>query len=165
MKVTRKKLRHRSKKALRHSKRTLRRRNTYKSKRVGGIKAERKEKKVNKVSLPSKEGNKDLEDEIKKCDYSVIKFYMNGCPHCDNIKQLWEDLGNSEELEDYCEKNNCKIGVLEVEVREYKNPVNKYIGENDGVPHIIKVNKKGEVVKIHKGDRNIKNFMSFAMGN
>ena len=118
------------------------------------------EKKVTVKSLPN-EKNEKLEEVLNECDISVIKFYMPGCPHCVDIKGTWEELGKSNDLEEHCKKKNCTMGVIEVNVSDYKDINNDYIGESQGVPHIICVKDK-KVIDTFNGERNIKNFIEFA---
>jgi hypothetical protein len=124
-------------------------------------------KKVAVKSLPDDNKSK-LENEINKYDYSIIKFYMNGCPHCEDIKEMWEDVGkdHKEELQTFCRENNCNLGVFQVEVREYSDPIDeKYIGKDQGVPHIICVNKKIGEINIFDDERNVENVNKFVKKN
>jgi thioredoxin-like negative regulator of GroEL len=118
------------------------------------------DKKVKVKSLPNK-NNEKLEEVLKECDISVIKFYMPECPHCVDIKGTWEELGKSTDLEEHCKKENCTMGIIEVNVNDYKDINKDYIGESQGVPHIICV-KDGNVVDTFNKERNIKNFIEFA---
>ena len=119
------------------------------------------EKKVTVKSLPN-EKNEKLEEVLNECDISIIKFYMPGCPHCDNIKRTWEELGKNNDLEEHCKKENCTMGVIEVNVIDYKKDIDKdYISDSQGVPHIICVKDK-KVIDTFNGERNIKNFKKFA---
>jgi hypothetical protein len=118
----------------------------------------------NKVVVKSFPNNKKekFEDEIKKCDYCVIKFYMTTCPHCVDIKKTWEELGKSDQLIKHCNENNVIVGVFEVEVSQYGEIDEKYIGESQGVPHIICVDKEGKKIDTFEEDRTIENFVKFA---
>ena len=128
-----------------------RRKESRRSKRLGGS-----NKNIVIKSFP--ENNEILDNAIKECDYSIIKFYMNGCPHCDNIKEMWKELGKNKELKNH----DCKLGIFEVEVSNYTNPIDKkYIDPSQGVPHIICVNKYGNVVDTFNKERNINNFIEF----
>ena len=119
------------------------------------------DKKVKVKSLPNK-NNEKLEEVLKECDISVIKFYMPGCPHCVYIKGTWEELGKSTDLEKHCKNKNCTMGIIEVNVNDYKEDINKdYIGESQGVPHIICVKDK-KVIDTFNDERNINNFIEFA---
>ena len=136
---------------------TTRRRVTHRIRKGGS-----QEKKVTVKSLPN-EKNEKLEEVLNECDISIIKFYMPRCPHCDNIKRTWEELGKSNDLEEHCKKKNCTMGVIEVNVIDYKKDIDKdYISDSQGVPHIICVNKYGNVVYTFNKGRNIKNFIEFA---
>jgi hypothetical protein len=118
-----------------------RRKESRRSKRLGCS------NKNNIVIKSFPENNEILDNAIKECDYSIIKFYMNGCPHCDNIKEMWKELGKNKELKNH----DCKLGIFEVEVSNYTNPIDKkYIDPSQGVPHIICVNKDGNVVDTFK---------------
>jgi 4-hydroxy-3-methylbut-2-en-1-yl diphosphate synthase IspG/GcpE len=118
-------------------------------------------KKVKVKSLPNKK-NEKLEEVLKECDISVIKFYMPECPHCVDIKGTWEELGKSTDLEEHCKKENCTMSIIEVNVNDYKEDINKdYIGESQGVPHIICVKDK-KVIDTFNEERNINNFIEFA---
>jgi hypothetical protein len=119
------------------------------------------DKRVKVKSLPNK-NNEKLEEVLNKCDISVIKFYMPGCPHCVDIKGTWEELGKSTDLEEHCKKENCTMGIIEVNVNDYKDINKDYIGDSQGVPHIICVNKDGNVVDTFNKERNINNFIEFA---
>jgi thiol-disulfide isomerase/thioredoxin len=125
-----------------------------------------KDKKVVVKSFPTKKKEptqkENLEDEIGKCDLNMIKFYMNGCPHCDNIKDIWKSLGEDKDnaLEKFCIENNCTLGVYEVNVKDY-SPIQDKYGANNGVPHIILVNKDGTVMKTFNGERTKENFIDF----
>lgn len=117
------------------------------------------DKKVKVNSLPNK-NNEKLEEVLNKCDISVIKFYMPGCPHCVDIKGTWEELGKSTDLEKHCNKENCTMGIIEVNVNDYKDINKDYIGPSQGVPHIICVKDK-KVIDTFNDERNIKNFIEF----
>jgi hypothetical protein len=122
-------------------------------------------KKVVVKSLPNEKKSK-LENEINDFDYSIIKFYMNGCPHCDDIKEMWKNVGKDSELESFCRENNCKLGIFEVEVREYSDPIDeKYIGKDQGVPHIICVNKKTGEINTFNDERKVENVKEFVKKN
>jgi hypothetical protein len=128
------------------------------NKRIYGGKTD---KKVVVKSFPTNK-EENLEKEIGKCDMNVIKFYMDGCPHCDNIKNIWKELGEDKdnELNKYCIENNCTLGVYEVNVKTYSQIQDKY-GANNGVPHIILVNKYGTEMKTFNGERTKENFIDF----
>lgn len=146
--ATRRRATRRSRKATRRIRRATRRK--------GGSQG----KKVTVKSLPN-EKNEKLENVLNECDISVIKFYMPGCPHCVDIKGTWEELGKSNDLEEHCKNKNCTMGIIEVNVSDYKNINNDYIGESQGVPHIICVKDK-KVIDTFNDERNIKNFIEFA---
>jgi len=128
------------------------------SKRITGGK---KEKNVVVKSFP--ECKENLEEEIKKCDMSAIKFYMDRCPHCVVIKSMWEEVGNELKEEHKDKDKSKKIGIYEVEVERYGDIHDKY-GANQGVPHIILVNKGGEVIKTFNEERTKENLKSFIRG-
>ena len=141
--------------------RATRRRSTRGSRKVSRRKGGSQEKKVTVKSLPN-EKNEKLEEVLNECDISVIKFYMPGCPHCVDIKETWEELGKSKDLEEHCKKKNCTMGVIEVNVSDYKEDIDKdYISDSQGVPHIICVKDK-KVIDTFNGERNIKKFIEFA---
>ena len=133
---------------------------TRRSRKVSRRKGGSQEKKVTVKSLPN-EKNEKLEEVLNECDISVIKFYMPGCPHCVDIKETWEELGKSNDLEEHCKNKNCTMGVIEVNVSDYKDINNDYIGESQGVPHIICVKDK-KVIDTFNDERNLKNFIEFA---
>jgi hypothetical protein len=113
-------------------------------------------------SLPNSE-NEKLENIINICDNSIIKFYMESCPHCVMMKEAWNELCNSGKIKDFCDENGCSIGIIEVEVGDYTHPIHeKYIGKQQGVPHIISVDKHGNVKDIFNQDRTAENLISFA---
>jgi len=141
--------------ATRTRRRATRRRATRRIRKGGS-----QEKKVTVKSLPN-EKNEKLEEVLNECDISVIKFYMPGCPHCVDIKGTWEELGKSTDLEEHCKKENCTMGIIEVNVSDYKNINKDYIGESQGVPHIICVKDK-KVIDTFNDERNIKKFIEFA---
>ena len=145
----------------RRIRRATRRRATRRSRKATRRKCGSQGKKVTVKSLPN-EKNEKLENVLNECDISVIKFYMPGCPHCVDIKGTWEELGKSNDLEEHCKKKNCTMGVIEVNVSDYKEDIDKdYIGESQGVPHIICVKDK-KVIDTFNGERNLKNFIEFA---
>ena len=85
---------------------------------------------------------------------------MPECPHCVDIKGTWEELCKSTDLEEHCKKKNCKMGIIEVNVNDYKDINKDYIGPSQGVPHIICVKDK-KVIDTFNDERNIKNFIEF----
>jgi len=146
---------------------TTRRRATRRSttrrhkKSLGG--SDKKKKVVVKSFNKDKDNaNLVLKDEINNCDGTLLKLYMNGCIHCENMKETWKQLCNDEELEKYCGENNFKLGVFEVEVNEY-NKINDKFKTSEGVPHIIYVNKDVDepIVNTFDGERSISNLTDF----
>jgi glutaredoxin len=112
-------------------------------------------------SLPNKDDEK-LEDVISMCDKSVIKFYMTGCPHCVNMQNAWEDLCKSGEIKKYCDENGCSIGMIEVESNFITDTQQKKYGIQ-GFPHIILVDKNGDVKEVFGKERTAENLVSFAI--
>lgn len=106
----------------------------------------------NMKSFPNEEKT-SLYNEIQKYDKSIIKFYMNGCPHCENIKNDWNNLGSK--INDEYPK---KIGIFEVEVNEYPE---KILYDINGVPEIIKVDNNGNEIERFEQERNLDNFLNF----
>jgi glutaredoxin len=119
-----------------------------------------KKKNVVVKSLPNKDDEK-LEDVMSMCDKSVIKFYMNGCPHCVNMQSAWEDLCNSGEIQNYCDETGCSIGMIEVESNSITDAQSKKYGIQ-GFPHIILVDKNGNVKEVFGKERTSENLVSFA---
>jgi glutaredoxin len=130
------------------------------SKRSGGERSGPKKKNVVVKSLPNKDDEK-LEDVMSMCDKSVIKFYMNGCPHCVNMQSAWEDLCNSGEIQNYCDETGCTIGMIEVESNSITDAQSKKYGIQ-GFPHIILVDKNGNVKEVFGKERTSENLVSFA---
>jgi len=129
-------------------------------KRSGGERSGPKKKNVVVKSLPNKNDEK-LEDVMSMCDKSVIKFYMNGCPHCVNMQSAWEDLCNSGEIQNYCDETGCTIGMIEVESNSITDAQSKKYGIQ-GFPHIILVDKNGNVKEVFGKERTSENLVSFA---
>ena len=147
--------------ATRRSKSTTRRH----KKSLGGSDKKRvghSDKKVVVKSFNKENANLVLKDEINNCDGTLLKLYMNGCIHCENMKETWIELCKDEELEKYCGANNYKLGVFEVEVNEY-DKMNDKFKKSQGVPHIIFVNKDVDdaIVNTFDGERSISNLTDF----
>jgi len=118
---------------------------------------------VSIMSFPT-ENNSNLEDEIKKCDMSIVKFYINGCHHCENIKGTWKNMcykiKNNEKNEK--NENNEKLGIFDVEVNNYvlHNKLNHKI---TGVPEILKINKQNkEIDRFGSRERTLDELIRFA---
>lgn len=75
---------------------------------------------------------KEVEDAMKSTKPVAIFFYMDGCPHCDRMKQPWSDL----------EAKHKDVKMVKVESRN--------VPEDSGItgfPHfeLIKDGKKAKV--------------------
>jgi glutaredoxin len=138
----------------------LKRSNGKRSKISGGKRLKKKSENVVVKSLPSEE-NETLENVMSMCDKSVIKFYMTGCPHCVNMQNAWEDLCKSGEIKKYCDENGCRIGMIEVESNFITDAQQKKYGIQ-GFPHIILVDKNGDVKEVFGKERTAENLISFA---
>jgi len=99
-------------------------------------------------------------EDIKKCLKSskpvAIFFYMDGCPHCEAMKPIWEDL----------EKENPRIEFVEIESTNVPSELgivgypkfmkiegSKQVGSADG--EMTKEELKGKL--LHTGGRRRRN--------
>ena len=107
--------------------------------------------------LPGKE--KLFYNEVGKHPI-FVKFYMDGCPHCENMKQDWTDLEN-ELLNSY----SGDLTVMSVNARALNTLKSPLTNEVNGFPTIFIVKRDGTKGLDFQGERNKDEMLKFVLDN
>lgn len=89
-----------------------------------------------------------------------VKFYMDGCPHCENMKPDWIDLEN-----ELMEKYQGDFTIMDVNARALntlKSPITQYV---EGFPSIFIIKKDGSKGLDFEGERTKDNMLKFVLDN
>lgn len=89
-----------------------------------------------------------------------VKFYMDGCPHCENMKQDWIELEN-ELLKNY----DGDLTIMSVNARTLNNLKSPLISSIRGFPTIFMINKNGSKGLEFEGDRTKDMMLQFLLSN
>lgn len=105
-------------------------------------------------------GNEHLfNDEVGKRPI-FVKFYMDGCPHCENMKPAWRELEN-ELISNY----TGDFTIMNVNARALNNIDNPIVRDIQGFPTIFMINKDGRKMADYDGDRSKKDMLTFIENN
>jgi len=105
------------------------------------------------------ENEKLFYDEVGKRPV-FVKFYMDGCPHCENMKPAWIELEN-ELIKNY----QGDFTIMDVNARALntlKNPITKYV---EGFPSIFIIKKDGSKGLDFEGERTKDDMLNFVLDN
>lgn len=89
-----------------------------------------------------------------------VKFYMDGCPHCENMKQDWIELEN-ELLKNY----DGELTIMSVNARALNNLRTPLTSSIRGFPTIFMINKDGSKGLEFEGDRTKDTMLKFLLSN
>ena len=79
-----------------------------------------------------------------------IFFHMNGCPHCENMMDDWDNFSSS---------NTTSIKTEKIEKKENPELIKKY--DIKGFPSLLLIDENGEKIKEYNGDRTADDFQNF----
>lgn len=88
------------------------------------------------------------------------KFYMDGCPHCENMKQEWVDLEN-ELLNNY----SGDLTIMSVNARvldRLRSPLSRHV---NGFPTIFMIKRDGTKGLDFNGERTKDDMLKFILDN
>ena len=89
-----------------------------------------------------------------------VKFYMDGCPHCENMKPAWIDLEN-----ELMQKYQGDFTIMDVNARALntlKSPIIQYV---EGFPSIFIIKKDGSKGLDFEGERTKDDMLKFVLDN
>jgi thiol-disulfide isomerase/thioredoxin len=89
-----------------------------------------------------------------------VKFYMDGCPHCENMKPAWMDLEN-----ELMQKYQGDFTIMDVNARALntlKSPITQYV---EGFPSIFIIKKDGSKGLDFEGERTKDGMLKFLLDN
>ena len=89
-----------------------------------------------------------------------VKFYMDGCPHCENMKQDWIDLEN-ELLNNY----SGDLTVMSVNARALNTLNSPLTNKVNGFPTIFMIERNGSKGLDFKGERTKDDMLNFVLEN
>lgn len=89
-----------------------------------------------------------------------VKFYMDGCPHCENMKQDWVDLEN-ELLNNY----TGDLTIMSVNARALNTLKSPLTNEVNGFPTIFLVERNGTKGRDFEGERTKDDMLKFLLEN
>jgi thiol-disulfide isomerase/thioredoxin len=89
-----------------------------------------------------------------------VKFYMDGCPHCENMKQDWIDMEN-ELLNNY----SGDLTLMSVNARALNTLKSPLTSQVNGFPTIFIIKKDGSKGLDFQGDRNKDEMLKFILSN
>jgi thiol-disulfide isomerase/thioredoxin len=98
-------------------------------------------------------------DEVGKRPI-FVKFYMDGCPHCENMKPAWNELEN--DLINNYEGDFTIMAVNANALNTLKSPI---IENVEGFPTIFIINKDGSKGIDYNGDRSKADMLNFVLSN
>jgi thiol-disulfide isomerase/thioredoxin len=105
------------------------------------------------------ENEKLFYDEVGKRPV-FVKFYMDGCPHCENMKPAWIDLEN-----ELMQKYQGDFTIMDVNARALntlKSPITQYV---EGFPSIFIIKKDGSKGLDFEGERTKDDMLKFVLDN
>lgn len=89
-----------------------------------------------------------------------VKFYMDGCPHCENMKLDWEELEN--ELLNNYDGNFTIMSVNERVLKSLNHPI---LNDVKGFPTIYMINERGQKVATYNGEKTKNEMLKFILQN
>lgn len=89
-----------------------------------------------------------------------VKFYMDGCPHCENMKQDWIDLEN-ELLNNY----TGDLTVMSVNARALNTLKSPLTDKVNGFPTIFMIERNGTKGRDFQGERIKQDMLKFVLDN
>jgi len=89
-----------------------------------------------------------------------VKFYMDGCPHCENMKQDWIDLEN-ELLNNY----SGDLTVMSVNARTLNTLKSPLTSQVNGFPTIFMIERDGSKGLDFQGERTKDDMLKFVLEN
>lgn len=89
-----------------------------------------------------------------------VKFYMDGCPHCENMKQDWVDLEN-ELLNNY----TGDLTVMSVNARVLNSLRSPLTNQVSGFPTLFFIERNGMKGPDFEGDRTKDDMLKFVLEN
>ena len=107
--------------------------------------------------LPGKENL--FHEEIGKHPI-FVKFYMDGCPHCENMKQDWTDMGN-----DLLKNYQGDLTVMSVNARTLNNLKSPLVKSVNGFPSIFIIKRDGLKGPDFEGERTKDDMLKFVLDN
>ena len=89
-----------------------------------------------------------------------VKFYMDGCPHCENMKPAWKELENS--LINNYDGDFTIMSVNARTLNTLKSPITEKV---QGFPTLFVINKNGSKGIDYNGTRTKDDMLSFLLHN
>jgi thiol-disulfide isomerase/thioredoxin len=105
-------------------------------------------------------GNEQMfNDEIGRQPI-FVKFYMDGCPHCENMKPDWASL-EDELLSNY----DGDFTIMSVNARSLNDITNPIVKDVQGFPTLFMINKDGSKGANYEGERTKEDMLNFIIKN
>ena len=98
-------------------------------------------------------------DEIGKRPI-FVKFYMDGCPHCEIMKPAWEELEN-----DLLNNYDGDFTIMSVNARSLNTLKGPIVENVQGFPTLFIINKNGTKGMDYNGVRTKDDMLSFLLHN
>jgi hypothetical protein len=98
-------------------------------------------------------------DDLIQTMPAFVKLYSPNCGHCVNMKEAWDALENSADIQNY---DIVIIEVHEQATNNIKSPSGKI---DQGLPTIRAVQIHGKKWKEYEGDRSVKDMVNFIKSN
>jgi hypothetical protein len=98
-------------------------------------------------------------DDLIQTMPAFVKIYSPNCGHCVNMKEAWDALEDSADIQNY------DIVIIEVH-EQATNNIKSLSGKIDqGLPTIRAVQLHGKKWKEYEGDRSVKDMINFIKSN
>ncbi len=103
----------------------------------------------------------DFDNNILGCD-CIIKFYMDGCGHCENMKEDWNHMVNVLKKKP-CDKN--KVKVFEVNGNALSSINSPIVKNIHGFPTILKASNGSynPMQDVYNGDRSSSDMLKWSL--
>ena len=103
----------------------------------------------------------DFDNNILGCD-CIIKFYMDGCGHCENMKGDWNNMVNALKKKP-CKKN--KVKVFEVNGNALSSINSPIVKNIHGFPTILKASNGSynPIQDVYNGDRTSNDMLKWSL--
>jgi thiol-disulfide isomerase/thioredoxin len=89
-----------------------------------------------------------------------VKFYMDGCPHCENMKPAWNQLAN-----DLTTNYDGDFTIMDVNANTLNTLKSPLVENVEGFPTIFTIKKDGTKGLDYNGDRSEADMLSFILSN